>query len=77
MLGMIGPPNSMLTNFLFNAVNTKRDGKLSFEEYLEWLLVATVGTEEDKARIGYTLCSLGVHDKESVSKEEAGMLVNR
>jgi dual oxidase len=68
-LGM--KPDSMFVRKMFNIVDKDQDGRISFQEFLETVVLFSRGKTEDKLRIIFDMCDNdrnGVIDKEELSE---------
>lgn len=67
-LGLMGTNNSILSNLLFDAIDTNRDEEIDFYEFLTFLLTVSVGTKEEKLNFGFKLIDLDKNGE--ITKEE-------
>lgn len=68
-LGM--KPDEMFVRRMFNIVDKDQDGRISFQEFLETVVLFSRGKTEDKLRIIFDMCDNdrnGVIDKEELSE---------
>ncbi|XP_022705418.1 dual oxidase-like isoform X3 [Varroa jacobsoni] len=68
-LGM--KPDSLFVKQMFNCVDKDKDGRISFQEFLDTVVLFTRGKSEDKFRIIFDMCDNdgnGVIDKEELTK---------
>lgn len=68
-LGM--KPDDMFVRRMFNVVDKDQDGRISFQEFLETVVLFSRGKTEDKLRIIFDMCDIdrnGVIDKGELSE---------
>lgn len=64
-------PDAVFVKKMFNIVDKDGDGRISFQEFLDTVLLFSRGKTEDKLRIIFDMCdkdSNGVIDKEELSE---------
>ncbi|XP_044584907.1 dual oxidase [Cotesia glomerata] len=64
-------PDAVFVKKMFNIVDKDKDGRISFQEFLDTVLLFSRGKTEDKLRIIFEMCdkdSDGVIDKEELSE---------
>eukprot|EP00937_MAST-01D_sp_MAST-1D-sp2_P006173 g6173.t1 len=72
-LGVMGAGDGKLADFMFDAIDTDRSGKVSFFEFLQWMLTMLHGSAEEKLRFGFNMIDLDKNG--SVSREEVLQLL--
>lgn len=64
-------PDSLFVKQMFNCVDKDKDGKISFQEFLDTVVLFSRGKTEDKLRIVFDMCDddgNGVIDKQELTK---------
>jgi Ca2+-binding EF-hand superfamily protein len=56
ILGVMGANDSELGRYFFNAVDRDSDGTIDFYEFVDWMLVMTDGTVEQRLQFGFNMC---------------------
>jgi Ca2+-binding EF-hand superfamily protein len=56
ILGVMGANNSELGRYFFNAVDSDGDGSIDLYEFMDWMLIMTDGTVEQRLRFGFNMC---------------------
>lgn len=68
-LGM--KPDSLFVKQMFNCVDKDKDGRISFQEFLDTVLMFSRGNSEDKLRVIFDMCDNegdGIIDKEDLTR---------
>jgi Ca2+-binding EF-hand superfamily protein len=56
VMSMLGANSQFISKILFQAVDRDGNESISYDEFLEWLLVMTVGCQQQKLKFGFNLC---------------------